>query len=95
MTRLLFEEIILFTSLKRPDWPEMGGDDAGMGLGGRVRIGTAARLRGEAQDSPYFQIALNIPLNAGCSAGIWANCSTRGRRRCCGMVGMSSWSMLP
>ncbi len=43
-----------------------------------------------AQGSPHFQIAPNISRKTGCAASIWANCSTRGRRRCPGMVGMSS-----
>jgi len=43
-----------------------------------------------SQDSPHSQIAPNISWKTGCTASMWANCSTRGRRRCSGMVGMSS-----
>ena len=39
---------------------------------------------------PLYQIAPNIPLNTGCAASIVANCSTKGRSRRSGMVGMSS-----
>jgi len=47
------------------------------------------------QGSPHFHITPNISLKTGCSASMRANCSIRGRKRGSGMVGMSSWSMLP
>jgi hypothetical protein len=42
------------------------------------------------QDSPHSYIAPNVSTKAGCSISISANRSTRGRRRCSGMLGMSS-----
>ena len=84
---------------KGPDGPG-GLPDIGWALAGGKRGPTAAAKSAllkkllekgiKAQDSPHSYIAPNVSTKTGCSTSISANRSTRGRKRCSGMFGMSS-----